>query len=305
MRRQWDRAPVVVGVDGSLAARRAVRFAAEEAALRGLPLRIVTATPWPAMREPTGRGAARADLQMLVDADAALTEAAELAEKFVPAACVATVTAVGWAAATLVDESRSAELVVVGNRGLGGFSGLLLGSVAVGVSTHAECPVVIVRDREPCTDDDPVRAAVVVGVDGSGNSQGTLAAAFHEADLHHAPVLAVLARAPLDVVGPGTLPPAIFEDANGGRGPTAALAEVLDPFRDKYPEVAVVARACEGRAADVLVAASERALLLVVGSRGPGPLAGLMLGSVSQAVIHHARCTVLVVRSARTGPDEA
>lgn len=304
MASQWERSPVVVGVDGSLGARRAVRFAAEEAAVRGLPLRIVIATPWPELRDRAGSTAEHADRLLLADADDVLVEAAELAEEILPQRSVTTVTAIGWPAAALVEESRQAELVVVGSRGLGGFSGLLLGSVGVEVSAHAECPVVVAREVDPVDGGPAADAPVVVGVDGGGQSQDALGAAFHEAELHGAPLLAVHAWSLPVLLGPASVPPVVFDHVRRPPDEAGALAEAVAPYREKHPDVQVVERVVRGHAAGALVAASQGARILVVGSRGRSPMAGLVLGSVSQAVIHHAKCPVLVVRSAPSGYDE-
>ena len=85
---------------------------------------------------------------------------------------------------------------------------------------------------------------------------------------------------------------------------SAALSEAVAPYREKHPEVHVVERVVRGHAAEALVVASAGARMLVVGSRGRGAMAGLVLGSVSQAAIYHAQCPVLVVRSAHTGDHE-
>jgi nucleotide-binding universal stress UspA family protein len=294
---QGDGSAVVVGVDGSLAARRAVRLAAQEAALRGLPLRIVTATPWPDLHEGAGPAAERERLRALADADAALAEAAELAQEILAPRRIHSVTAVGWPAAVLVEESRQAELVVVGNRGRGGFAGLLLGSVGVEVSAHARCPVLVVHQPPAGARTPGPGAPVIVGVDGGRLAREVTAAAFQEAELHAAPLVAVHTwNAPV-LVGAGQLPPTIFEQVHRPADEAERLAEVLAPHRARHPGVEVVERVAEGRAAEVLVAESADAGMLVVGSRGRGAFAGLMLGSVSQAAIHHAECPVLVVRS--------
>jgi nucleotide-binding universal stress UspA family protein len=281
MMQGWERPPVVVGADGSLAARRAVRFAAEEAALRGAPLRIVTATPWPELRERRNLVDERAERRVLADADAALAEAADLAEEILPRRSITAVTAVGWPAAALIEESGQADLVVLGNRGLGGFTSLLAGSVGIEVTGHAQCPVVVVRDLPPHGSG---RVPVVVGVDDGRSSRDALGAAFYEAALHGAPLVAIQVR--------------------HGREDASNLAEAVAPYREKHPDVAVVEEVREGHPPEVLLAAAVGARLLVVGTRGRGELKGLLLGSVSQAAIHHAECPVLVVRASPPAYDE-
>lgn len=132
---------VVAGVDGSPAALRAVRLAAGEAVLRGLPLRLVHAFVWPKLHvnvAPPAGGPAGSGLRN--QADRLLDEAAAVAREMAPGLPVSTALVDGQAAAVLLREAIDAELVVLGDRGLGGFTGLLVGSVAVQVGSHADCP---------------------------------------------------------------------------------------------------------------------------------------------------------------------
>jgi nucleotide-binding universal stress UspA family protein len=282
--RRCERSPVVVGVDGSLSARRAAVFAAQEAALRGVGLRVVTAVPW----------SGHEGWRVLAAADVVLAEAVELAQETLTPGRVTSVTAVGKPAAVLVEESRQAELVVLGNRGLGGFAGLMLGSVGVEVAGSAESPVVVVHERGSHGGRGGDSAPVVVGVDGGETSQDTLTSAFVEAALYRAPLLAVHSWTASLLVGSSRLS-AVSEQAHRPRDEAAVLAQALAPFREKFPAVEVVERVTEGHAGDALLEASAGARLLVVGS-GRGRLAGLFLGSAAQAAIHQARCPVLVVR---------
>ncbi|MQA06662.1 MAG: universal stress protein, partial [Streptosporangiales bacterium] len=139
-------APIVVGIDGSEDGLQAVRWAAREAALRGHALRIVHAFIWPMMNVPLGPspvGPQEGGLRH--EAEGFVGEAIALARSTAPDVAITGDIVTGSAVPTLVDESHHAELVVVGSRGLGGFSGLLVGSVGVGTAAHASCPVVIVR----------------------------------------------------------------------------------------------------------------------------------------------------------------
>lgn len=288
-------APVVLGTDGSASSRGAVRFAAEEAARRGAPLRVVTATPWPDLRERPGREAEPADRRALTDAEAILADAVEAARAVLPADAITTATLLGWPAAALVEESKGAGILVLGSRGHGGLTGLVLGSVATEVAAEAHCPVAIVRDPGPAAS--PAAAApVVVGVDHGERADAALAAGFQAAAAHGAPLLAVHAWSPPLVVGPVELAPILFEQIHLADNEAAVLAGAVRPYRDRYPSVEVTEVVREGPAADVLMNATKGARLLVVATRGRHELAGLVLGSVTQAAIQRAPCPVLVVR---------
>jgi nucleotide-binding universal stress UspA family protein len=198
----------------------------------------------------------------------------------------------GFPEAVLEAESRWAELVVVGNRGLGGFTGLLIGSVAVALAAHAECPVVVVRGAEP-DQAAPLPEPVVVGVDGSPQSEAALAFAFAAADLRRVPLVAV--HAWWDLLVDPTMAPLVDWDA-AEADEHEVLAERLAGWTQTYPDVPVRRLVVRDRPARALVEESGRAQLVVAGSRGRGGLRGMLLGSVSQALLHHAHCPVAVVR---------
>ncbi|MEV0648009.1 universal stress protein [Phytomonospora sp. NPDC050363] len=259
--------PVVVGVDGSECSQLAVDFAAREAAWHERELRIVHAFIWPLMRVPTGTAGLREQ------AEKWLSEAAGSAASTAPGVIVTTAVVTGAAGAVLLDAARTAGMLVVGSRGLGGFGRLLLGSVGSQAASYAPCPVVIVRDA-PSPD-----GPVFVGVDGSAPSEAAVGFAFAEAEVRKAPLVAV----------------------HGFGGEVSdyerhLLAESLGGFAGRYPEVSLDIRFVDGEPAKALLAASEEASLLVVGSRGRGGFKGLLLGSVSQAAVQHAACPVAVLR---------
>ena len=194
-------------------------------------------------------------------------------------------------AAVLIEASTSARLLVVGSRGRGGFTGLLLGSVSVTVAAHAHCPVVVVRTRR--ADDSSVRP-VVVGVDGSPTSTSAVDHAFDQASRLGLPLVAVHAWELPTLFGP--VPPWLPEEVEEIRmAEKAVLSESLAGHMERYPDVNVTSMVHRGGPAHVILAAAEDAELLVVGSRGLGGFRGLLLGSVSQAVLHHATCPVAVV----------
>ncbi|MFI6784610.1 universal stress protein [Micromonospora sp. NPDC050276] len=279
---ELERVSVVVGTDGSAEADRAVRQAAVEASWRGLPLRVVHAFIWPLFNVPLGPPeAGPPEAGLANEANRIVQRAVDQARAQAPEIDVTGVVVDGAAAPVLIREGRTAEMIVVGNRGLGGFSGLLLGSVAVGVTPHAACPVLVVRG-EPVA-----RGPVVVGVDGSPHGDVALAFALKEASWRQATVRAVYASAgPLG--GPGSGEP--------DRAASRLLAESVDRYSGRHPDVAVERLANTGQPAAVVLDAARDAQLVVVGARGRGGFAGLLLGSVSHSLLHHAPCPVAVVR---------
>lgn len=283
-------APIVVGVDGSASALTAVAWAAREAARHRVPLRFVHAYLLPAQGYPefvvTGAEVREAFEQQGREW---LEEAVAAARAVVPDVEVETSVVVDRPTTALVDESRRARLVVLGSRGLGGFTGLLVGSVAVAVSAHGGCPVVVVREPEAA------RGPVVVGVDGSPVSEEAVAFAFEEASLHGAPLVAVSAWTDFPVDGAYaslfTVDWPRVEDEQH-----RVLAERLAGWQEKHPDVEVTRTVVRDRPVRALLDAAEGARLLVVGSRGRGGLTGMLLGSTSQSLVHHASCPLAVVR---------
>ncbi|MBM7863740.1 universal stress protein [Lentzea nigeriaca] len=279
---------VVVGLDGSDAAQRAVSWAAEEAVRRGASLRIVHAElPLPAdALDMTGMARSALHDEAIAWVQKAVSEANEVA----PGVEVQVRVEVNTPAWLLEQESADAALVVVGSRGLGGFTGLLLGSVAVALSCHAKCPVVIVRGADPVLD-----GPVVVGVNGSPQNWHVLDRAFEEAEARGTSLVAVHAWHPpmrnariAETVG------IVWSELDSVRH--ALVKQRLEACADRHPGVRVEAHVVHGSPAQRLVEHSEGASLLVVGSRGRGGLRGMMLGSTSQSVLRHARCPVLLVR---------
>ena len=197
----------------------------------------------------------------------------------------------GFPTPALQAESADAALVVLGDRGLGGFTGLLLGSVAVSLAAHAACPVVVVRGPE-FDASAPRVEPVVVGVDGSPASEAAFA--FAAAALHAVPLVAVHAWCDL-VVDPTVAP--LLDDALES-DEREVLAERLAGWSQEYLDVDVRRLVVRDRPARALVQESASAQLVVVGSRGRGGLAGMLLGLVSHALLHHAHCPVAVVRPA-------
>lgn len=271
--------PVLVGTDGSAIADAAVRWAAAEAGRRGAALHVVHAWVWPLMKVRLGPAPdAPPGAGLQAQADRTLAEAAAVARDACRGLAVTESLLVGDAAARLVAASREAQLLVVGNRGLGGFAGLLLGSVSASVVTNAACPVVVV------TGTSNAEGPVVVGVDEDGAARAAVDAAFAAAHRVGARVLAVHAYR-----NPGA-------NAAAQSSARAVLHTELAVAREKYPLVPVTTRLGTRSPAHELVDASEGAQLVVVGARGSGRFASLVIGTTSMALVHHAHCPVLVQR---------
>lgn len=198
----------------------------------------------------------------------------------------------GAAAQVLVAESEHAQLVVLGTRGLGGFSGLLIGSSTVQVSAHAACPVAVVPPAGP----DRVDGPVVVGVDGSEISSHALEIGYEQAQARGARLVAVHAWREPVAIGPGDVLPLVYDVDAVEEDERRVLAESVAGWQEKYPDVEVEQRLVRSQAAQALLAAAESAQLLVVGSRGRGGFRGLLLGSVSQTLLHHMPCPLVIVR---------
>ena len=285
--------PVVVGVDGSGSAYRAVEWAAAEAARRGAELRLVRAFSWTTSERPIrdgGRVAQYRD-QLLKIARGQVARAARIAADVRPQVETTTQVAIGAPIEVLGSEARRAQLLVLGDRGLGGLAGLLLGSVAVGLAAHAACPVVIVRGDRAGTGNE--ESPVVVGIDDSSISDAALAFAFDAAAARGVGLVVVHAWSPTAI--DDALAPVMEWDAATAEE-DALLAERLTGWEQKHPEVAVRRTVVRNWAVRSLVAASREAQLVVVGSRGRGNATGLLLGSVSHGVLHASHCPVAIVR---------
>ncbi len=286
--------PVVVGVDGSPGSDRAVEWAASEAELRHRPLLMVMAFHWPIGTYPVEPQAVLSDMSDIMERGrGALALQVAAVREAHPELVVSGEFHEGSAAGILVDRSRHAAATVLGQRGRGGFTGLLLGSVSAQVSAHASGPVVVIAARSRPV---PVDGPVVVGVDGSPVSESAVGFAFDEASWRGVGLTAVHAwRAPGSEVPNDRI--ALYYDLDEvADEEERMLAESLAGWRAKYPDVAVRPVLAHGRSVDELLTQAAEGQLLVVGSRGRGSVSGALLGSVSRAVLHRAACPVAVVR---------
>ncbi|MFG1613838.1 universal stress protein [Nonomuraea wenchangensis] len=278
---------IVVGVDGSVAARAAVEWAAADALRTREPLRLVHAvdrTPYQIGRFPTPT---LPDV-LLREGRRILDEAVALVRERQPQVEVETREVEGAPALVLREEAEGASGIVVGSRGLGGFAGALLGSVSTHVAGHVRCPVVVVRAQRQ-----PVSGEIVVGVDDSPECRPALAYAFRQAELRGAKLRAVHAwQLPVHAFAPE-----IAYDVDEIRAAQQQLLTgALESFRAEHPAVEIIEETHSGHPVDVLAAAGAQADLVVVGSHGRGAMGSALLGSVSRGVLHHARCAVAVVR---------
>ncbi|MFI9615269.1 universal stress protein [Streptomyces sp. NPDC052023] len=282
------RRAVVVGVDPDPSKRPALAWAADEADRRGLPLRLVHA-----QGVPTG-GYRSGDVRPSWEewnralhglGDQVLKEAVAFVESRRPAVQVTALLAEGEPAWVLREEARGAALVVVGSWHLSRWREMRSSaSVVLPLTVHAPCPVVVVPEPEHGTQEP---GCFVVGVDGSPHAAAAVDMAFEEAALRgallralyvwHRPLLGVL-----------------DEDA-AVRESRRVLSETVAGRTATYPQVELRHEVVRGHPVQVLTEASEHALGLVVGTRGRGGFTGMQLGSVTQGVLHHARCPVITV----------
>lgn len=292
MSKSTDRVlPIIVGIDGSAEAEAAALWAATYAARIHAPVRLIHSVPegdWYGSAAFVDGGALERDLREIGRQH--LARAAEAIHEAEPEVSVDTVTADGTIASYV--SNVEAELVVLGSKKSSALRDLTLGSNTLRVVTHAHCPVLLVRSNDENAE--RVRP-VVLGVDGSEQSDRALGVAFEVAHILGAPLVAANYWGLPVQSGLGTG----FEGVDW-KGVRAHEKHWLDAYVDtmhqKYPEVDLTTVSTQSSPTRGLRAMSASASMLVVGSRGRGALRGTILGSVSQNLVHHAECSVLIVR---------
>ena len=318
---------VIVGIDGSPPSRNALNWAIQEARSLGKPIRLVGAYTIPSV------AAAAIDVSYVPIDDSAIRQsvtntlkeaAAEVKAAGVP---VEAVIEIGDAAGVLIEESKTGGLTVVGSRGRGGFAGRLLGTVSSALPAHSACPTVVVpaawqaetdkaahptssrpirQDRGEIEETDPDAEAiaglrfdgkVVVGVDSLGAESPALWKAARLAVRRGSP-LHIVAVITTTVIGPEWLPSTADLERLINEG-ADKLVVAKQRIKDEFPDLDVTRTLFDGQPAEVLVRASDTAEVLVIGSRGRGGFAGLLLGSTSQSVLPYSQCPTMVVRVSR------
>ncbi|WP_040796720.1 universal stress protein [Nocardia higoensis] len=282
------RTPILVAVDGSPGSHHAAAWAAVTAALHDAPLHVFTSTDdcaGPARTlSAADRERQRAEGERVVAAAARIARDAAEAELE-----ISTEVCADLLIPTLLDRSATARLIALGSRGTGAYLPGMLGSVTTAVARHAKCPVAVIHDRS-AADASSRRAPVVVGVDGSAHSAAAVDFAVAEAARRKVDLVAVHSWCDAGAV---TIP-ADWEAVRTAE--EAVLAERLAGYEQDYPEVTIRRIVVSERPVPALQEAAAQAQLLVVGSRGRGGFAGMLLGSTSNALLHTVECPMVVVR---------
>jgi nucleotide-binding universal stress UspA family protein len=278
---------VVVGADGSEHGVAALKWAAGTAVAYGLPLTVLHARP-DAEAEPT----------LVQEPTGVLGEAVALARAAQPEVQIRALQMPDAPVQSLLAVGENADVLVLGSRGVEGFRGLLLGSTTMHVAPYAQCPVVVVHSGmegglpfEDFSGYPGNPGKVVLGYDGSPASNRAAAFAFRHAEAIGCGVVAVSVEASRGEPETEKIDP---ENATPGSDTSAFHSPVIVTAA-AFPDVPVSFVAGTGRPAEVLLSQAVGAELLVVGSRGSGGFAGLIMGSVSQKVLAHAECPVAVL----------
>ncbi|CAM5651366.1 universal stress protein [Streptomyces viridifaciens] len=273
------RRPVIVGVDRSEASHWAVRRASDEAAGRGLPLRLLHAQEWPTSG-PEAETDHRLAIGLRAAGDALLDTARLLATERHPKLEITPRLVEGWPVRVLREAANEAAQLVLGIRRLTEpHSALPIGSKGASLVGHLSCPIALVPEPP---DDISGPGPVVVGVDGSEASRAAIGFAFEDASLVGAAVPAVEVRRPAEATQPDLVKESLVD-----------LSESLAGWQEKYPDIRVRREVLTGSPAPMLAAVATRARCLVIGSRGLGVFRGLLFGSTARALVH--RCTVPLV----------
>lgn len=271
--------PVIAGTDGSPESVRAVQWAAREARLRGTSLQLVAVPSLPPRMTASPAGHESVAGTVEESTSEALAAAAREAAQTAPGLLVETHLRAGSPAQELVEAGNDALMLVVGSRGSGGFSAMILGSVSRYVATQAACPVVVVRDETTSA-----HREIVVGVHDPDHAAAALDFAFETAALRKAQLVAVHAWA-----GPGPRSSEVPSEAE------SRLESMLATWRDKHPEVEARAEVMHAHPGKVLTGASARADLVVLGRHPAGSPHARGVRSVTHSVLGHAHGPVASV----------
>ncbi|HET6268517.1 MAG TPA: universal stress protein [Arthrobacter sp.] len=273
---------IVVGYDGSVEAGHAVRWAARQAVLRGCGLHLVHCSLWPLLTHDLGPVPGVADSGLERSGEIALDEGLALAKDEAPGLKIQTSLLYGWAPEHLLKLSAGESMLVVGSRGIGGFMGLLVGSVSLEMAATASCPVAVIRA------DDHTEGPVVVAVDSSGSA----------AALSDACTLASLTGAKLTVVHVQHAPAGFRRLRDPAGDGQELLDSVLRSARETAPGISIEGQLLTDTSIPrAILEATRGASITVVGTKGHGLIRGT-IGSTAHAVLHHARGPVLISRRA-------
>ena len=280
--------PIVAATDGSEESLRAVEWAAREAVLHSAPLRIVSAASLPRTASLQLKPERDVVLGFVREhRDRALAAAEARAAEMAPGLLISTDPLEGPPARAVTGSGSGALMLVVGSRGIGAFTAMVLGSVARYTAGHACCPVVVVREETAA-----VHRQVGVGIGDLDDCADSLAFAFEEAALHKASLRAIHAwhapQASISRAGTPYPPPALHAAA---ADTARELTLLLDRWQEKYPDVPVSQDVMHGHPGRALADLSARADLVILGRHPglPGP------GSVRHAVLNHAHGPIAIV----------
>lgn len=288
---------IVVAVDGSEASNHAVRWAANAAAKRGTPLRLASSYTMPQFLYAEGMVPPQELFdEFQQDTSEKIDAARGIALEVAPDLKIGHTIAEGSPIDMLLEMSHDVTTIVMGSRGMGGLTGMVMGSVSASVVSHAACPVVVVREDNPVTEETKY-GSVVVGVDGSDVSHKATEAAFAEADARDADLIAVHTWMDMQLQSSlAGLSAAQADWPEVEREQKELLEENLADLVEKYPNVNVKRVITRDRPVRALADAANGAQLLVVGSHGRGGFKGMLLGSTSRALLQSSPCPLMVVR---------
>lgn len=277
---------VIAGYDGSPDAKRALAWAADLARAKSVPLQVVV-----------GLGDLRVRRVTELDVEWERAHEADLSSDARDAVAALDLDGVTLELSrygptpAILDEADESSVIVLGSRGHSRLASVFVGSVSQHIARHAPCTVVVVREAS-----NPDEQTVVVGVDASSGCRPALGFALDHAGRKGATVRAMyvseVSHSHAASRGEHRMS---AEDANLAAA-EPLIADAIRPYAEKYPEVTVHRELVTGSAWRTLADASEHAALLVVGSRGRGAFESMLLGSVGQALLHHARCPVAIAR---------